>query len=78
MTEAVQIALIASIPGTLAGLGSLFASLRNHTKLVGLEKATNGITSALVKSTAKASHAEGMSDQRAQDRAEEKEDNAKL
>ena len=71
MTEAVQIALIASIPGTMAGLASLVASLRNHTKLVALGEATNGLTSALVKSTAKASHAEGMSDQRDKDRAEE-------
>ncbi len=68
MTDAIQIALIASVPGTLAGLASLVASLRNHTKLIGLEKATNGMTSALVQSTAKASHAEGMSDQRAEDR----------
>ncbi len=65
MTEAVQIALIASVPGTLAGLGSLLASLRNHGKLVELKKATNGL---LAQSRAD-SRELGMSDQRAEDKA---------
>ncbi len=65
MTDAIQIALIASVPGTLAGLASLVASLRNHGKLVGLEKSTNGL---LAQSRAD-SRQLGMSDQRAEDKA---------
>ena len=47
MTDAVQTALIVSIPPTLLALATLISSLKNSSKLTEVHQATNGISEKL-------------------------------
>lgn len=57
--QAVVLAIVAGLPALLAALGALIVSLRQGPKLDQVIKATDGLTTALVKKTELASHAEG-------------------
>ncbi len=63
MTDAVQAALIASVPATLAALGTLIQSIKNSKKL---EIIHNGISDKILKNA----HSAGMSQQRADDKSD--------
>lgn len=47
-SDALTIAIIAALPGTLAGIASLVASLRNASKIEQVRAATDGMKDALV------------------------------
>lgn len=66
MTEAERIALIATIPPTVAALAGMVVSLFNRKKLTqqendirGVKEATNGMKDELVRVTEKEAHARG-------------------
>jgi hypothetical protein len=71
MTDAVQIAIIASIGPTLIGLVNAISQIRTSRRINGIgenvqkvETATNHMHDALVASTKLASHAEGVNDEK--------------
>ena len=75
ISDNVLLAIITGLPATIASLATLVNSLKNTQRLQAqtekinaIHESTNGMKDALVASTAKASHAEGMADQRAEDR----------
>lgn len=75
LSESVLVALATGLPATIASVATLINSIRNGNhlrktteKIEEIHIATNGMKEQLIASTAKASHAEGMSDQRAQDK----------
>lgn len=59
-SDAILIAIIAATPGTIAGLASLVASLRNAKKIEQVHLATNSMKDELVAVTKKASKDEGV------------------
>ena len=63
MTEAVQVALIVSIPSTVAALASLISSIKNGKKINEIHEATNGMQSEL----REVSRVQGMADARKED-----------
>ena len=82
ISDSVWLALITGMPATLASIATLVNSLKNTNrireqsvqltatsqKIDAIHESTNGMKDALVSSTAKASHFEGMADQRAEDK----------
>lgn len=77
MTDAVQIALIATIPPTVAAIAGIIVSLINKNKLnkqaheiQGVKDATNGMKDELVDVSSKAEHAEGILEGVAKEKAE--------
>lgn len=72
MTDAVQLALIAAIAGSTASIipscisaWTAIQTAKIKSDILRLEKNTNSIKDALVATTAKASHAEGVADEKA-------------
>lgn len=63
MTDTVQVALIASIPATVAALASLVSSIKNGQKIKAIHEATNGMQTEL----REVSRVKGMADQREKD-----------
>lgn len=64
MTDAVQVALIVSVPSTIAALGTLIVSLRTHGQVVEVKKEMNGMQTKLLVSTGKEAYARGMKDEK--------------
>lgn len=74
MNDAVTVALIAAVPGTLGSIVSLWVAVQQakivaaqkvaDATMLKLEKNTNSIKDELIRSTAKASHAEGVADEK--------------
>jgi hypothetical protein len=62
------IAAVASIVSSLIGLAGLLSSLHNKKTLGRVESATNGMNAKLLDASTAASHAQGMKDQREEDR----------
>lgn len=60
MTDLVKIALIASIPPTIAALGSFLMNLRTYFRMDDVEKSVNGVKDELVAATHKSAFAEGV------------------
>ena len=69
MSEAVKVALIVSIAPTLAAIFGMVISIKNRSKLDQLSVNINGRLSELLEVSKRANHAEGM----AQERKEERE-----
>ncbi len=69
MSDVVQVALIASVPSIL----SILIQWSNRNKVATLEKNTNSIKDALIATTAKASHAEGVKEERERDKTDKVE-----
>ena len=65
MTDAVQVALIVSVPSALTALGTLIVSLRTHGQVVEVKKEMNGMQDKLLKTTKAAAYAEGVKDEKA-------------
>jgi len=65
MSDAVLVAIVAAIPGTL----SVLVSLRNKRDIRELHLAVNSRLTELLEQTAKASHAEGRAERRSDDPA---------
>ena len=64
MTDQVQIALIASIGPTIIGILNALHQYKTGIDIKRVEVQTNSIKDALVASTALASHAEGVKDEK--------------
>lgn len=64
MTDAVQIAIIASIGPTIIGVLNALQARRIGVNVQTVKKATDGMKDALVAATAQASHAEGVKDEK--------------
>lgn len=62
LTEPVQIALIASATTTFTSLVTMIVTIINNRKLEGVRKATDGMSSALVKADFKEGHVAGGAD----------------
>ncbi len=60
MSDIVKIALIASIPPTIAALGSFIISLYTNMRMKGVEKSVDGVKDELVRTTRTAAFAAGM------------------
>ena len=69
MTDLVQVALIAAIPPSLVALVTLVVGLYNKSQIKELRVTVNSRLSELVAQSKKASHAEGMEDEREVQRA---------
>lgn len=65
MTDAIIIAILASLPPTILALAALLASLRGLKKVEAVHKATNSMHDALVALTDKEAHARGVADEKA-------------
>ncbi len=57
--------IIVALATLVSSIGALLVGWRNSRKIEAVHQATNGITDRLVASTAKASHAEGVADEKA-------------
>jgi hypothetical protein len=79
MKDTITVALIASIGPSLVALINLLGQRRIGSHVAAIKKATDGMHDALVASTALASHAEGVKDEkvRVADVAKEKLDSSK-
>src|SRR5665647_2310744 len=64
MSDAVTIAIIASIGPTLVAIINLIGQQNIRTKVQKIVKQTDGMHAAIVKATAQASHAEGVKDEK--------------
>ena len=71
MSDIVQVAIIASIAPTLAALGAVIASLRNHEKLKVIEKATNGMSKRLEEAAQAKGNLEGRAEQIAENKSKQ-------
>jgi hypothetical protein len=65
MSEPLILALVTSVPPTLAALATLVVALRGEKKIEKVHKATNSLTDRLLAATRIASHAEGVESERA-------------
>ncbi len=74
MSEAVQVALIASLPGTLMALAALLASIRNGNKIEGVKHAMNSILDDRVVAEGQRAGAVGREEGRITGRKEAQED----
>lgn len=67
MTDVFWVAIFATFPSVIAAMLSAWVAIRHYTlevKVAEIYHATNSMKDALVKSTAAASHSQGMQDQR--------------
>ena len=64
MTEAVEIAIIASTPPTIVALGAVVLGWLNRTKLTDVGQRVDGRLTQLLELTRKSSHAEGVKDEK--------------
>ena len=64
MTEAVQVAILVSIPATIGSIANLILSLKQRVKIDAIHEATNGMQATLIAQTKTISYAEGMAQQR--------------
>lgn len=62
-SNAVMLAMIASIPPTITAIASLLASLRNHNSITKLHREINGRMGQLLESTKEAAHSAGKIEQ---------------
>ena len=65
MSDPVLLAIIASVPPTLASIAALVVSLRNGRKVEEVHKATNSMKDALVAAAKLEGHAQGVADEKA-------------
>lgn len=66
-------AILLSVATLLTAVGSLIVALRTHRKVDVVQKATNGMQTALLEQTAKASKSEGKEEGKAEEKQEEKD-----
>jgi len=64
--------IIVAVATLVSSIGAIFIGLHNTVKIAAVERATNGIVTKLVDSTATASKAEGKIEGRAELKAEQK------
>jgi hypothetical protein len=64
MTEAIEVALIAAVPPTLVALGALILGVLNRLGLANVSLKIDGRLTELLELTRKASHAEGVREQK--------------
>lgn len=69
MSDTVLIALIAGIPSTLVAAATLLVAIKGLQKVEQVHKATNSLTDRLIEVTRAESHAAGVKEGAAEERA---------
>lgn len=64
MSEAVLIAVVASLPSTLLALATLIVSVRNSQKVEQVQHATNSLMDRLIVLTRTEAHAAGVKEEK--------------
>jgi hypothetical protein len=64
MSEAVQVALIVTIPVYITTVYGIIVGLRNSRQIKEVHDATNGMKAELVRVTGEAEHAKGVKEER--------------